>query len=172
MTEKKPVKNDPVDHPSHYTQYAHEVIELTSKLNFTIGNAVKYILRAPFKGRYSEDMKKAVWYIKYEHEHYKDTPNCLPDTIDLAKSFNEPLVVTLIRVFGISNYYDRKEALDHLLLEIDNRILKRELEELKNEKAHTLAELNNKLNPSLPGMEEAIKGYQRMINVWAIPNGL
>ena len=57
-------KNDPVSHPAHYAQYPHEVIELTEHLGFCLGNAVKYILRAPFKGNELQDLKKARWYIE------------------------------------------------------------------------------------------------------------
>lgn len=60
------VVNDPVNHPSHYTQYPVEVIELTRHMSFTRGNAVKYIARAGFKGspeKELEDLKKARWYI-------------------------------------------------------------------------------------------------------------
>lgn len=57
-------KNDPVSHPAHYTSYPHEVIELTEHLGFCLGNAVKYILRAPFKGNELQDLKKARWYIE------------------------------------------------------------------------------------------------------------
>lgn len=57
-------KNDPVEHPAHYTSYPHEVIELTEHLGFCLGNAVKYILRAPFKGNELQDLKKARWYIE------------------------------------------------------------------------------------------------------------
>lgn len=41
--------DDPVNHPSHYTQYEHEVIELTEQPDFCVGNACKYILRSPYK---------------------------------------------------------------------------------------------------------------------------
>ena len=57
-------KNDSVSHPAHYTSYPHEVIELTEHLGFCLGNAVKYILRAPFKGNELQDLKKARWYIE------------------------------------------------------------------------------------------------------------
>ena len=59
-----------IDHPAHYTQGKHEVIELTELLDFCTGNAVKYILRAPYKGQYVRDLKKARWYI----EHLADSP--------------------------------------------------------------------------------------------------
>lgn len=56
--------NDNVNHPSHYTQFEHEVITLTRELPFDAGNCVKYIVRSPFKGRTEEDLKKALWYCK------------------------------------------------------------------------------------------------------------
>ena len=33
--------SDPVNHPSHYTCYEHEVIELSLQLSFCMGNVVK-----------------------------------------------------------------------------------------------------------------------------------
>jgi hypothetical protein len=69
MTNTTPTENissDPVNHPSHYTQYPVEVIELTRHMTFTRGNSVKYIARAGFKGgpeKELEDLKKARWYI-------------------------------------------------------------------------------------------------------------
>lgn len=58
------VKVDNVNHPSHYTMYEHEVIELTRYLSFDAGNACKYIIRAPFKDASKQDLKKAIWYAK------------------------------------------------------------------------------------------------------------
>lgn len=68
MTNTTP-KSDPVNHPTHYTQYPVEVIELTGHMNFSRGNAVKYIARAGFKGgpeKELEDLRKARWYVDYE----------------------------------------------------------------------------------------------------------
>lgn len=56
--------NDSVNHPSHYTMYEHEVIELTRNLSFDAGNACKYIIRAPFKDANKQDLEKALWYAK------------------------------------------------------------------------------------------------------------
>lgn len=56
---------DMVSHPPHYNCYEHEVIELTSQLDFCMGNVAKYILRADHKGRKAEDLKKALWYLEY-----------------------------------------------------------------------------------------------------------
>jgi hypothetical protein len=59
--------NDPVNHPPHYTWIqGMEVIDITETLNFCMGNAVKYILRADFKGKPIEDMRKAIWYLERE----------------------------------------------------------------------------------------------------------
>jgi hypothetical protein len=63
--------HDAVNHPSHYTQYPVEVIELTRHMNFCRGNAVKYVARAGFKGgpeKELEDIDKAIWYLKDERE--------------------------------------------------------------------------------------------------------
>lgn len=57
---------DSVDHPAHYAaHYRHEVIELTSRFDFSSGNALKYVLRHQFKGRPAEDLEKARWYVCY-----------------------------------------------------------------------------------------------------------
>lgn len=61
--------SDPVDHPAHYNAYQGlEVIDLTEQLNFSRGNAVKYICRAGLKSQATEleDLKKARWYIDRE----------------------------------------------------------------------------------------------------------
>lgn len=55
-----------VNHPKHYNQYRFEVIDLVEDMTFNSGNGVKYLTRAPFKGKELEDLKKALWYIKKE----------------------------------------------------------------------------------------------------------
>lgn len=57
---------DAVNHPKHYTQFPVEVIELTENLNFNLGNVVKYVCRADFKGKKREDLLKAKWYLERE----------------------------------------------------------------------------------------------------------
>jgi hypothetical protein len=60
--------SEAVDHPKHYTSHPSgiEAIEITEHMNFCLGNAIKYILRAPYKGKQVEDLKKAVWYLNRE----------------------------------------------------------------------------------------------------------
>ena len=58
---------DDVNHPKHYTEgRKYETIEVIEdwKLDFCLGNAVKYISRAGRKNDAVEDLKKAVWYIE------------------------------------------------------------------------------------------------------------
>ena len=70
------VANDPVNHPSHYTDGKIEVIDFIEdkKLGFHLGNAVKYIARAGKKdpAKTVEDLEKAIWYIKRYIEDYKE----------------------------------------------------------------------------------------------------
>jgi hypothetical protein len=63
-------RKESVDHPSHYKCGGMEAIDVLEAfgLNFRLGNAVKYILRAGRKGDRSEDLRKAVWYINRELE--------------------------------------------------------------------------------------------------------
>lgn len=65
-----------VNHPSHYTWLKElcgiEVIDVTRHLDFDIGNAVKYLLRAGHKSEQGytdkqktiEDLRKAIFYIE------------------------------------------------------------------------------------------------------------
>lgn len=63
-------QDDPVNHPSHYTDGKIEVIDFIEdkNLNFHRGNVVKYIARAgkKDKSREIEDLQKAAWYIDRE----------------------------------------------------------------------------------------------------------
>lgn len=58
--------NDNVSHPDHYTRWPIEVIDLTERESFLIGNILKYALRAGVKAgsSYEEDMAKARWYAR------------------------------------------------------------------------------------------------------------
>ena len=62
--------NDPVSHPSHYTNGNIEVIDYIEdkNFNFNLGNVVKYVSRAGKKdvNKTIEDLKKASWYLNRE----------------------------------------------------------------------------------------------------------
>jgi hypothetical protein len=61
---------DMVNHPKHYNVDGYEVIDIIDafKLNFNMGNALKYLLRADRKGNKLQDLKKALWYLQREIE--------------------------------------------------------------------------------------------------------
>lgn len=74
--------SDVVNQPPHYKQGKVETIDLITTVlhvyaypidGFLIGNVVKYISRAPFKGNYLQDLKKAQWYLNRcmsQNRHY------------------------------------------------------------------------------------------------------
>ena len=75
---------DKVNHPSHYTWLKDicgiEVIDITRHLDFDLGNAIKYILRAGHKSEEGyddtakeiEDLQKAVFYINDKRKLLND----------------------------------------------------------------------------------------------------
>ncbi len=68
---------DAVNNPDHYggkdnVYEALKVIEAHA-LNFHLGNAVKYILRAGKKGDATEDLRKAIFYITRHIQNLEGT---------------------------------------------------------------------------------------------------
>ena len=59
---------DNVNHPAHYKMGGIETIDFleAKNLNYNLGNVVKYITRADYKGNKIEDLKKAQWYLNRE----------------------------------------------------------------------------------------------------------
>lgn len=60
--------SDPVNHPAHYKVGGIDTIDFieAKKLNYNLGNVVKYITRADHKGNRKQDLEKALWYLKRE----------------------------------------------------------------------------------------------------------
>lgn len=59
------IEHDAVNHPPHYTRGKIEVIDFIEdqQLPYHLGNVIKYIARAGYKGDKLEDLKKARWYL-------------------------------------------------------------------------------------------------------------
>lgn len=55
------VEHDAVNHPSHYTRGKIEVIDFIEdqQLPYHLGNVIKYVARAGYKGNKLEDLKKS-----------------------------------------------------------------------------------------------------------------
>lgn len=60
-------KDDPVNHPAHYTDGGIETIDFieAKRLGYHLGNVIKYICRAGKKGTNMglQDLQKARWYL-------------------------------------------------------------------------------------------------------------
>ena len=72
-TTKKTIVDDPVEHPAHYTAGNIECLDAIESAvcaygvpshAFLAGQVIKYIWRAPLKGKYYEDLKKARFYLE------------------------------------------------------------------------------------------------------------
>ena len=62
-----------IDHPQHYGKGIEPIDIIESwELNFSLGNAIKYILRAPYKNNELEDLEKAKWYLEREIKRLKE----------------------------------------------------------------------------------------------------
>lgn len=61
-------QQEKINHPSHYQGKKFEVIDIIDdfELNFNLGNAIKYILRAGKKDNRFDDLSKALWYLNRE----------------------------------------------------------------------------------------------------------
>ena len=59
-----------INHPQHYNMGKYEAIDVIEdwKLNFNLGNTVKYISRAGHKDNIIQDLKKSLWYLNREIE--------------------------------------------------------------------------------------------------------
>lgn len=64
---------DMVNSPAHYQGKAFEVIDIINDydLNFELGNAIKYILRANKKGNKKQDLEKSIWYLQHELSKFR-----------------------------------------------------------------------------------------------------
>lgn len=65
--------SDSVNHPQHYNKGAIETIQFVDQVcahyfgdeAFSVGNALRYLARAPHKSNKLEDLRKAVWYLNH-----------------------------------------------------------------------------------------------------------
>lgn len=69
--------------PDYYRAHPSKVeaIELCERLNFCLGNALKYCWRVGKKGDAIEDLKKTAWYLRREIEH-KEISKVVDDVVN------------------------------------------------------------------------------------------
>jgi len=90
---------DRVKHPQHYTNSKAmcktcsaqiECIDITTHMNFNLGNAIKYIWRLDLKTEDPcEDIKKAIQYLEFELKRRLETrkPIVKPEPVPMAYTF-------------------------------------------------------------------------------------
>ena len=65
------IMDDVINHPPHYTVGGIETLEVISAkltndqyLGYLLGNVMKYVMRHNYKGKPTEDLKKAKFYLE------------------------------------------------------------------------------------------------------------
>lgn len=60
--------NERAPYSSHYEKLTPEPIDVIEqwRLNFNLGNVVKYIARCDYKGQRTADLEKAIYYLQRE----------------------------------------------------------------------------------------------------------
>lgn len=79
-TTNVPVLPDMVTQPPHYKAGGVETIDFieAKKLNYNLGNVVKYISRHDLKGDRLENLRKAQWYLDREINNLKQSLKLTP----------------------------------------------------------------------------------------------
>lgn len=111
------MKQDNVNHPSHYTwlrdKCGIEVIDIVRHMDFCTGNALKYLLRAGHKQDASlsdkdkeiEDLKKAIWYINDRINQIRNSD--YPKDYDFnQKKLNTKLRLIVTQMHDVPLLYD------------------------------------------------------------------
>jgi hypothetical protein len=160
MKAHQSVEDQNVNHPKHYATGKIEVIEFIEdkRLGFNLGNAVKYVSRAGVKdaSKYTEDLKKAIWYIQREIDLQAKSEQETHD--DINESLKEQFVKAVKKHFADIGRDVKIESFEdayHLNKEV-NDLLEEE------EKEETDDEYNKRVNREY---EEAILGKENLSNL-------
>lgn len=113
--------SDNVNHPAHYEHYSIEPIEVCRRLNFDLGNAVKYILRAPYKNSALDDYKKAAWYLRDAWLHETKRPGKLEQEIlqQLGRELRLDHAQSAIDEITSGNYKNAAETCEWIAANIE-----------------------------------------------------
>lgn len=111
--------DDPVNHPSHYTDGKYECIDFIESQGYNkdgyLFNAVKYISRAGKKDptKRKEDLEKAIWYLerKIEYETASSHPYIPIVEYVRDKGLEGTLPGLALRLIGAQNYSLAAETL-------------------------------------------------------------
>jgi hypothetical protein len=80
--------------PTHYTRGSIEVWDFIrdQRLNYHLGNSIKYICRAGYKDSKIDDLKKAIHYLENELEHViaEQPSHRVPPIVQYTERFEPP----------------------------------------------------------------------------------
>jgi hypothetical protein len=82
--------------PRHYRTREIECIEVTGRLDFCTGNAIKYMWRAGLKGDKDGDLNKAVWYL-WRAINYDLKPREIAFDLARIEDYFEPQIKEAMR---------------------------------------------------------------------------
>ena len=101
---------DNINHPPHYNSHPSgvECIQVTELMGYNLGNAIKYLWRAPYKGKL-DDIKKAHWYTKRElarreSARFVQCPFIRPEIItpsSIAKHFTRNIACAFLAIWAV-----------------------------------------------------------------------
>lgn len=121
-----------ISKPSHYNQTGIEPINVINdwRLNFNLGNVVKYIARHKHKGKPLEDLKKAKYYlddyierlmsgqapIEYVHISVIDY---IPEDVAREWNLQKPIEEVIIHLFNFAtcdgiDFYSKRSRINEL----------------------------------------------------------
>lgn len=118
---------DNVNHPAHYEKNSltitFEPFDWLQGFSFTLGNALKYLVRYQDKNNPKEDLEKAKWYLQHlDYNICHRTSNNIFDTIfpSLAEKYEW---LNILYPDGVENsYYLDRENVESLIVYIDETI--------------------------------------------------
>lgn len=116
---------DMVNHPEHYLMYPVEVIDIVARMNFCLGNAIKYILRAPYKGAEAEDLEKAIWYLAALEKRFRSYVLPVQTCRDIRSCFGYCKSLHSVHALQAILDHEPGRAISHL---------RRRLDEIKEKK--------------------------------------
>lgn len=145
---------DPINHPTHYTSHPSgiEPITITKHMNFCLGNVIKYVMRADYKGNRLDDLKKAQYYLNLEiSEAEGRKENDYKARIN-AQYKPEPWYKTGMTAFELQNMMVKDNA------KCENEY-KRYVEEITKDWEFTVSNIQNEeINNVMEKLREFAKG--------------
>jgi hypothetical protein len=113
--------SDAVNHPAHYNQGSVEAIDVMEAWfpgEPHLFTALKYVLRAPYKGAAKQDYAKAAWYVRRRMDrlHAGETVDnfCLGCGVSPKIEADDPRLPVLVALSWATTFPDLEKVADLL----------------------------------------------------------